>query len=146
MHIRRKGGEDMDIREYMRENTVVLDGAMGSLLMERGLKPGERGERWNLSHPEEIVAVHRAYFDAGSNVVITNTFGATRLHFSPEELSEIVPAAVKTQKHRKRQPKGRYSRKAALQWVSSCTFDPSAVSQRIFSPSGICATGLRIPM
>ena len=84
----------MDIRDFMKENTVVLDGAMGSLLMERGLKPGERGERWNLSHPEEITAVHRAYFDAGSNLVITNTFGATRLHFSAEELAAIVPAAV----------------------------------------------------
>ncbi len=84
----------MDIRAFMKDHTVVLDGAMGSLLMERGLVPGERGERWNLSHPEEIVAVHRAYYDAGSHVVITNTFGANRLHFTSEELAAIVPAAV----------------------------------------------------
>ena len=84
----------MDFRTYLKEHTVVLDGAMGSLLLSRGLKSGERGERWNLTHPEDITAVHRSYFDAGSNVVITNTFGASRTHFSPEELAEIIPAAV----------------------------------------------------
>ena len=84
----------MDIRTFLKDHIVILDGGMGSLLMARGLPPGERGERWNLSHPEAVATVHTAYFDAGSNVVLTNTFGANRLHFTQEELSEIIPAAV----------------------------------------------------
>ncbi len=84
----------MDIREYMRENTVILDGGMGTLLQSRGLMPGERSESWNLSHPDEIIAIHQAYFDAGSNVICTNTFGANCLHYSLEELKKIITAAV----------------------------------------------------
>ena len=84
----------MDILSYMRERFLLLDGGMGTLLQERGLGPGERPERWALTHPQEVKAVHRAYFDAGCHVVITDTFGANRLRFEPAELSEIVPAAV----------------------------------------------------
>ena len=49
---------------------------MGTLLQEAGLKPGELPERWNVSHPEEIIRIQKAYYDAGSNVVLANTFGA----------------------------------------------------------------------
>ena len=84
----------MKITEFLKENTVCLDGGMGTLLQARGLVAGELPERWNLSHPEEIVAIHRAYFEAGSHVVNTNTFGANGLKFSPTELEEIVRAAI----------------------------------------------------
>ncbi|MBQ9914543.1 MAG: homocysteine S-methyltransferase family protein, partial [Clostridia bacterium] len=84
----------MKFLDFLQENIVYLDGGMGTLLQEKGLLPGEYPERWNLSHPEEIVAIHRAYFDAGSHVVCTNTFGANLLKFSPEELDEIIRAAV----------------------------------------------------
>ncbi len=77
---------------------VLLDGAMGSLLQEKGLKPGEFPERWNLTHPEVITGIHRDYFDAGSNVVCTNTFGANLLKFSKDELSHIVKAAIENAK------------------------------------------------
>ena len=79
----------------MKNNIVCLDGGMGTLLQAKGLLPGEHPERWNISHHEEIVAIQRAYFDAGSNVVSTNTFGANSLKFSDEELSDIICAAVK---------------------------------------------------
>ena len=85
----------MDIRTFMKENIVLLDGGMGTLLQERGLKAGEQPERWNLTHPGEITAIHRAYFDSGSHVVNTNTFGANILHFSEDELESIIRAAVK---------------------------------------------------
>ena len=84
----------MTIREYMKTHAVYLDGGMGSLLQAEGLRPGEHPERWNLTHPDVIRAVHRAYFDAGSNVVNTNTFGANPLKFSESELEEIVRAAM----------------------------------------------------
>ena len=84
----------MDFLTYLQHNIVYLDGGMGTLLQARGLSAGESPEEWNLSHAEEIVAVHRAYFDAGSNVVCTNTFGANRLKFSGDRLDAIVAAAV----------------------------------------------------
>ncbi len=84
----------MDFRSFLQENIVCLDGGMGTLLQARGLRPGERPETWCLTHPAEVEECHRAYYDAGSNVVSTNTFGASLLHFSREELGRIVPAAV----------------------------------------------------
>jgi len=85
----------MNITEFLKNNIVFLDGGMGTLLQERGLGAGELPERWNLEHPEIIVDIHRAYFDAGSNIVNTNTFGANILKFSADELDVIVKAAIK---------------------------------------------------
>ena len=84
----------MKILDYLKENILVLDGGMGTLLQSAGLPSGELPERWNLSHPEVIQKIHRDYFEAGSNVVSTNTFGANLLKFTPEELDNIVRAAV----------------------------------------------------
>ena len=84
----------MTILEYMKDNFLVLDGGMGTLLQAAGLKPGELPERWNLEHPEVIVGLQQAYFDAGSNAVLTNTFGANVFKFGAEELRDIVFAAV----------------------------------------------------
>lgn len=84
----------MTFREYLQNGFVVLDGGMGTLLQERGLAAGEYPERWNVTHPEAITAIHKAYYEAGSCVVSTNTFGANRLKFSAEELETIVSAAV----------------------------------------------------
>ena len=84
----------MKITDFLKENILILDGGMGTLLQERGLAIGELPERWNISHPEIITDIHRAYFEAGSNVVNTNTFGANSLKFSDTELEEIVRAAL----------------------------------------------------
>lgn len=84
----------MNIQDFIKQNIVILDGGMGTLLQERGLQPGEQPERWNITHPDEITAIHQAYFDSGSNVVNTNTFGANSLHFSEKELEEIICAAI----------------------------------------------------
>ncbi len=84
----------MKITDYLKNNLVYLDGGMGTLLQKQGLCPGELPERWNLSHPEVVTKIHRDYYDAGSNVVSTNTFGANLLKFSHEELQSIIKAAV----------------------------------------------------
>ena len=84
----------MNIKEFLKSNTLILDGGMGTLLQSSGLAPGELPERWNVTHPEVITNVHRSYFDAGSNVVATNTFGASILKFGRDELDAIVAAAV----------------------------------------------------
>lgn len=84
----------MNILEFLKDNFVILDGGMGTLLQEAGLQPGELPERWNVSHPEEIVRIQKAYFDAGSNVVLANTFGANSLKFEEEELKTLIRAAI----------------------------------------------------
>lgn len=84
----------MTFREYLQNHIVFLDGGMGTLLQQRGLQPGEHPERWNLSHPDVITAIHKDYFDAGSNVVCTNTFGANCLKFDTDELELLVKAAL----------------------------------------------------
>ena len=82
-----------DIREEIRNRRLYFDGGTGSILQARGLKPGELPETWNLTHPEEIVALHTGYLEAGSDVINANTFGANRLKY-PDNLEEIVTAAV----------------------------------------------------
>ena len=91
----------MNIRNYIKDRILYLDGGMGTLLQARGLTPGELPECWNLSHPEVITDVHRAYFDVGCNVVNTNTFGANTLKFSPEELDAVVRTAMENAKKAK---------------------------------------------
>ena len=88
----------MKILDFMKENILCLDGGMGTLLQDAGMAPGEFPERWNLSHPDVIRKIHRDYFDAGSNVVNTNTFGANSLKFPLPELEEIVEAAIENAK------------------------------------------------
>ncbi len=86
----------MNFREFLRDNFVILDGGMGSLLQKRGLKPGEKPETFNILHPEIIIDIHKAYFDAGSNVVYANTFGANPFTFpDDDELQTIIEAAIK---------------------------------------------------
>ena len=84
----------MDFRKYLNENIVYLDGGMGTLLQARGLCPGERPEEWNISHPDVIIDIQRQYFDAGSNVVCSNTFGANALKFDEDTLDRIIKAAL----------------------------------------------------
>lgn len=83
----------MNFRDFLKNSIVILDGGMGTLLQEKGLLPGELPERWNITHPEVIRDIHKSYFDAGSNVVSTNTFGANALKYSDAELENIVSAA-----------------------------------------------------
>lgn len=84
----------MNFREYLQSNIVILDGGMGTLLQANGLKPGEKPEEWNLSHAEVVTKIHKDYYEAGSNVVLTNTFGANTFHFTRDELEAIIPAAI----------------------------------------------------
>ncbi|MBR2387994.1 MAG: homocysteine S-methyltransferase family protein [Clostridia bacterium] len=88
----------MNVLEYIKENILYLDGGMGTLLQASGLASGELPERWNITHSDVIVDIHRSYFDAGSNVVNTNTFGANSLKFDEEELDVIFSAAFENAK------------------------------------------------
>lgn len=84
------------IRDELGKKLLFFDGGMGTLLQAKGLKPGELPETWNIKHPEEIIGIHQAYIEAGSNLILTNTFGANALKFhdSGNSLREIVDAGV----------------------------------------------------
>ncbi|MBQ7236834.1 MAG: homocysteine S-methyltransferase family protein, partial [Clostridia bacterium] len=104
----------MFIKDYLKDNLIFLDGGMGTLLQENGLKAGELPERWNVTHADVINKIHKEYFDAGSNVVATNTFGANILKFSEEELEEIIKCAVSNAKNAKEQSNGSQEKWIAL--------------------------------
>lgn len=92
----------MKFIERLGKEWLFFDGGMGSILQERGLAAGELPETWNITRPEEIRSIHRAYLDAGSDIINTNTFGANALKF-PDNLREIVEAAVSNAKETRRQ-------------------------------------------
>ena len=104
----------MFIKDYLKDNLIFLDGGMGTLLQENGLKAGELPERWNVTHADVITKIHKEYFDVGSNVVATNTFGANILKFSEEELEEIIKCATQNAKNAKEQSNGNQEKWIAL--------------------------------
>ena len=84
----------MNFKEFLKNNLVFLDGGMGTMLQEYGMGAGEKSETWNLTRPDIITNIHKAYFESGSNVVSTNTFGANSLKFTELELEEVIKAAI----------------------------------------------------
>ncbi|WP_130871078.1 homocysteine S-methyltransferase family protein [Intestinimonas massiliensis (ex Afouda et al. 2020)] len=87
----------MNLREKLGRERLFFDGGTGTLLQAQGLKGGELPETWNLLYPERIAALHRAYLEAGSDILCTNTFGANALKFpagGPFDLEAIVKAGV----------------------------------------------------
>ena len=75
---------------------ILADGAMGTMLFDNGLEFGDPPEVWNLSHPEIIRRVHRGYLDAGSSIVLTNTFGGNRFRLSLHNLENRVDELNRT--------------------------------------------------
>lgn len=104
----------MNLRDFIKNNIVYLDGGMGTLLQKSGLQPGELPERWNISHPEVIKEIHKSYYDSGSNIVNTNTFGANSLKFGTDELSEIIYHAVKNADEARKASSGKQEKIIAL--------------------------------
>ena len=86
--------------ERLGKELLYFDGGMGTLLQSKGLQPGELPEVWNLEHAEEIIDIHKAYFEAGSDIVLSNTFGANaiKFHDSKYGLKEIVTAGIQNAK------------------------------------------------
>ena len=67
---------------------LIFDGAMGTMLQQRGLAPGQSPEELNLTMPDVVESVHRDYLQAGADIVITNTFGGSRLKLQEYHLEE----------------------------------------------------------
>lgn len=88
------------LKERLGKELLFFDGGTGTLLQEKGLKPGELPETWNVEHAEDVVSIHRQYFEAGSDIVLANTFGANALKYtdSKYKLEEIITHAIENVK------------------------------------------------
>lgn len=86
----------MDFMTQLGKRILFLDGAMGTQLQQAGLRQGELPENWNLLHPEKVQAIHKAYLDAGADIILTNTFGANgvKYHDPNYTTEDVVTAAV----------------------------------------------------
>ncbi|MFQ5854815.1 MAG: betaine--homocysteine S-methyltransferase [Anaerolineae bacterium] len=77
---------------------LLADGAMGTMLMAAGLEQGHPPEEWNVRHPDRVRAVHRSYIEAGSQIILTNSFGGSRfrlkLHGLQDRVAELNRAAA----------------------------------------------------
>ncbi|HEY7699407.1 MAG TPA: homocysteine S-methyltransferase family protein [Vicinamibacteria bacterium] len=88
----------MNLLDALEQRVLLGDGAMGTELQLAGLPPGGCGEAWNVDAPDKILAIQKAYVDAGSDCLITNSFGASRImlerHDEEGRVREINRAAV----------------------------------------------------
>ena len=86
----------MEIKEFIKEKILVIDGAMGTMLQKAGLKLGENPELININAPETLKEIYEAYIEAGANVITTNTFGANELKLEGTgfTVEEIIAASV----------------------------------------------------
>ncbi len=86
------------LQDAIRERPLLGDGAMGTQLMLAGLEQGNCGEAWNLTHPERVLGIQRRYAEAGSDCILTNTFGGSRImlnrHGQADKVAEINQAGV----------------------------------------------------
>ena len=89
----------MTIQEALLKRRLVCDGAMGTQLMLAGLESGACGELWNLTHPDRVVAIQKRYVEAGTDCLITNTFGGSRIvlkrHGADKDAREINQAGAR---------------------------------------------------
>lgn len=78
---------------------LIADGAMGTNLFALGLETGDSPELWNVEHPDRVATVHRAFLEAGSDIVLTNSFGGSRhrlkLHHAQDRVGELNAAAAR---------------------------------------------------
>ena len=87
----------MSFRDDLGKKLLFFDGGMGTMLQSAGLKPGEVPDIWNVTNADKVAGVHRAYAEAGSNIILTNTFGCNdlKLEGTGHTAYEVAAAAVR---------------------------------------------------
>ncbi len=81
-----------DLKLALKSQRLFFDGGFGTVLQSMGLKSGMAPENWNITDPEKVTSVHKAYIDAGSNIITTNTFGVNRDKYS--DYARYIASAV----------------------------------------------------
>ena len=91
-----EGAEILSILDILGKRIVFFDGGTGTLLQEKGLQAGEIPELWNINRADDVVDIHKKYFEAGADIVLANTFGGNgiKLHDTDKTVEEIVTAAI----------------------------------------------------
>ena len=84
------------LKERIKNDILILDGAMGTMLQQMGLKLGEYPDIYSITHPDLIAKVHRGYLESGSDIIYTNTFGANakKLKDTQYSVADVITAAV----------------------------------------------------
>lgn len=106
----------MNIRERLGKELLFLDGGMGTLLQAEGLAPGELPETWNIEHPEKVEAIHRRYYEAGSDVVLANTFGANVCKFHDDRYTDLEEVSAQGLQMQKEQ-ESRLEKRLMWHWI-----------------------------
>ena len=90
----------MEIKKYLKDNLLIFDGAMGTMLQREGLPIGDNPEIFGLKNPDKLLKIHKKYLEAGSNVLTTNTFGCNELKVTKlgYTVEEIIDSAIKIAK------------------------------------------------
>ena len=90
----------MEIKEYLKDNLLIFDGAMGTMLQREGLPIGDNPEIFGVRNPDKLLKIHKKYLEAGSNVLTTNTFGCNELKVEKlgYTVEEIIDKSVKIAK------------------------------------------------
>jgi methionine synthase I (cobalamin-dependent) len=78
------------VESLVKSGPVVTDGSWGTQMQKRGLKRGDCPDSWNLSHPQQVLEVAQQYVDAGSQIILTNTFGGCRLSLEKYKLGDRI--------------------------------------------------------
>lgn len=86
----------MEIKEYLKDNLLIFDGAMGTMLQKEGLPIGDNPEIFGMKNPDKLLKIHKKYLDAGCNVLTTNTFGCNELKIDKlgYKVEEIIDNAI----------------------------------------------------
>ena len=90
----------MEVKEYIKNNILVFDGAMGTMLQKKGLKLGENPDILSITQKDVIKEIHKEYIESGADCITTNTFGANELKLKETgyTVEEVIDAAVKNAK------------------------------------------------
>ena len=80
----------MDFLAELRTRTLIFDGAMGTQLIAAGYRPVESPESWTITNPDVVAGIHRAYLEAGADIIETNTFGGSRSKLSAYRAGDQV--------------------------------------------------------
>jgi len=88
------------LKKIFDKDFIMLDGAMGTMLQQSGLKPGELPEILNITNPSVVIDIHKKYIEAGSDIIYANTFGANKHKYQNAEYSvkEVIEAGIKNAK------------------------------------------------